>query len=44
MDDVGADWQVSAQVISTAPVAVERAVYWAGRDADGSCSHGYPTW
>jgi Family of unknown function (DUF5719) len=44
MDDVGADWQVSAQVISTVPVAVERAVYWAGRDADGSCSHGYPAW
>jgi len=43
-EDVGADWQVSAQVISTSPVAVERAVYWAGRDADGSCSHGYPTW
>ena len=43
-DDVGADWQVSADVNASAPVVVERAIYWAGRAADGSCSHGFPTW
>jgi DMSO/TMAO reductase YedYZ molybdopterin-dependent catalytic subunit len=44
VDDVGSMWQVSANISATAPVAVERAMYWAGRAADGSCSHGYPTW
>jgi hypothetical protein len=43
-DDIGEDWQVSADVRSSTPVVVERAVYWSGRSADGSCSHGYPTW
>jgi hypothetical protein len=43
-DDVGADWQVSADISSTTPVSIERSVYWAGRGADGTCSHGYPTW
>jgi DMSO/TMAO reductase YedYZ molybdopterin-dependent catalytic subunit len=44
VDDVGADFQVSAQLNSTTPVAVERAVYWNGRAGDGSCSAGYSTW
>lgn len=44
LEDVGSDWQVSADVNASTPIVVERAMYWAGRDADGSCSHGYPTW
>ncbi len=42
-DDVGANYQVSAQVNSSAAVAVERAVYWNNR-VEGSCSKGYLTW
>lgn len=42
-DDVGANYQVSATVSSTAAVSVERAVYWSGR-SDGSCSRGHLTW
>jgi|GEM_PF-1697680 DMSO/TMAO reductase YedYZ molybdopterin-dependent catalytic subunit len=42
-DDVGASYQVSAQVNSTAAVAVERAVYWNNR-IEGTCSKGYLTW
>ena len=42
-DDVGASYQVSAQVNSTAAVAVERAVYWNNR-VEGTCSKGYLTW
>lgn len=41
--DVGANIQVSAQVDSTTPVAVERAVYWNNR-IEGSCSKGYSSW
>ena len=41
--DVGANIQVSAQVNSTIPVVVERAVYWNGR-IEGSCSKGYSSW
>jgi DMSO/TMAO reductase YedYZ molybdopterin-dependent catalytic subunit len=42
-DDVGANMQVSAQVNSNFPVAVERAVYWNNR-VEGTCSKGYLTW
>jgi DMSO/TMAO reductase YedYZ molybdopterin-dependent catalytic subunit len=42
-DDVGANIQVSAQVNSSTPVAVERAVYWNNR-TEGTCSKGYLTW
>ena len=42
-NDVGENYQVSLQVNSTAPVAVERAVYWFGR-LEGSCSRGYEAW
>jgi DMSO/TMAO reductase YedYZ molybdopterin-dependent catalytic subunit len=41
--DVGANIQVSAQVNSTIPVVVERAVYWNNR-IEGTCSKGYPSW
>lgn len=44
VNDVGADWQVSADISSSTPVVIERSIYWAGFAADGSCSHGYPTW
>jgi len=44
LEDVGTDWQVSADINSSTPVVVERSMYWSGRNADGSCSHGYPTW
>lgn len=43
-DDVGAQWEVSAQVNSTVPIVVEHAIYWNGTSADGSCSHGYQSW
>lgn len=43
LDDVGANFNVSAQVYSQVPVCVERAVYWSGR-VEGSCANGYPTW
>jgi len=42
-DDVGANYQVSARIFSTAPVAVERSVYWSNR-AEGSCSRGFLDW
>lgn len=44
VEDVGADFQVSAQINSTTPVVVERSVFWNGRNADGSCAAGYSTW
>jgi DMSO/TMAO reductase YedYZ molybdopterin-dependent catalytic subunit len=42
-NDVGANMQVSAQVYSSVPVAVERAVYWNNR-IEGHCSKGYASW
>lgn len=41
--DVGANMQVSAQINSSTPVVVERAVYWNNR-VEGSCSKGYSSW
>ena len=42
-DDVGANMQVSAQISSSVPVAVERSVYWNNR-IEGTCSKGYLYW
>ncbi len=42
-EDVGANMQVSARLNSTAPVVVERAVYWNGR-TEGHCSKGFLDW
>jgi hypothetical protein len=41
--DVGETYDVSCQATSTAPVVIERAVYWNSK-AEGSCSHGLLTW
>jgi len=41
--DVGATTNVSAEVISSAPLVVERSVFWGGW-VGGSCSKGYGSW
>ena len=43
VNDVGETYDVSTQVYSTAPVAVERSVYWNGK-IGGTCSTGYSAW
>ncbi len=42
-DDVGATTNVSAEVISSAPLVVERSVFWGGW-VGGSVSKGYGSW
>ncbi|MBN2169573.1 MAG: hypothetical protein JW738_10040, partial [Actinobacteria bacterium] len=42
-DTVPDNYNVSTQIYSSAPVAVERAVYWNNR-VEGSCANGYLTW
>ncbi len=42
-EDVGATTNVSAEVISSVPIVVERSVFWGGW-IGGSCSKGYGSW
>ena len=42
-NDIGETYDVSFQATSTAPVVIERAVYWNNK-LDGSCSQGLAAW
>lgn len=42
-NDVGATYNVSAQISSTVQIAVERSVYWNNR-VEGTCARGYLDW
>ncbi len=43
LNDVGETYDVSCQATATAPVVIERSVYWNNK-AEGSCSHGLLIW